>query len=239
LEEIENITDCLVVTGTNVFETQPVTSYRIRKAVERGAKLVVIDPRFTKMAEIACINLKPRIGTDVLVFNALAKIILEEGLYDREFIERRVEGFDEFCAWMQNFSLKEAARVTGLPADRLREVARIYAASRAGMILWSMGITQHTTGTDNVMALSNLALLTGQIGKPGAGLSPLRGQNNVQGACDMGALAEFYPGYQRPEKEETRARFRELWQVQELPAQAGLTVVEIFESAYQGKIKGL
>jgi len=239
LEEIENITDCILITGTNVFETQPVTSYRIRKAVERGACLVVIDPRKTRMAEIASIYLQPRIGTDVCVFNTLAKIILDEGLYNQDFIRNRVDGFEEFCAWMNNFPIKEAERITGLSLEKLKEVARIYATSGTSMICWSMGITQHTTGTDNVMALSNLALLTGQIGKPGAGLSPLRGQNNVQGACDMGALAEFYPGYQKPENEATIKKFETLWNEPELPVQKGLTVVEIFENAYRGKIKGL
>jgi len=239
LKEIEDITDCIIVTGTNVFETQPVTSYLIRKAIQRGATLIVIDPRYTRMAEIAKINLQPRIGTDVLVFNALAKIIVEERLYNQEFVENRVEGFEEFRNWIKNFSLKQAEKIAGLSIESLREVARIYATSKASMILWSMGITQHITGTDNVMVLSNLALLTGQIGKPGAGLAPLRGQNNVQGACDMGVLAEFYPGYQKTEKKETLEKFRKLWDVEELPAKPGLTVVEIIQGCYEGKIKGL
>lgn len=239
LDEIEHISDCIFLTGVNVSETQPVTSYKIRKAVERGAKLIVIDPRRLNISDIASIYLQPKIGTDVMVFNTIAKIILEENLYNEKFIEERVENFSAYRKFMENFSLKEAEKITGLSIEGLRDVARIYSKSATSVILWAMGITQHTTGTDNVMVLSNLALLTGQIGKPGAGLSPLRGQNNVQGACDMGALSEFYPGYQKVEKDETIKKFKESWGEKNLPDKTGLTVVEIFEAVHKGKIKGL
>lgn len=239
LDEIENVSDCILITGANVSETQPVTSYRIRKAVERGAKLIVIDPRKIEISKIADIYLQPNPGTDVMVFNAMAKIIIDEKLYNEKFIEERVENFEEYLNFIKNFSLKQAEKITGVKTEDLRKVARIYAKSKSSVILWAMGITQHTTGTDNVMALSNLTLLTGQIGKPGAGPSPLRGQNNVQGACDMGALSEFYPGYQKVEKSETIEKFKNFWQVKELPDKVGLSVVEIFNAAFEGKIKCL
>lgn len=239
LKEIEEISDCILVTGTNVSESQPVTFYKIRKAVQRGAKLIVIDPRKIDVADIASLYIQPRLGTDVMVFNAMAKIILEERLYSKKFIQERVENFAEYKKFMEGFSLKQAIEIAGVREGDIRKAARIYATSHASVILWSMGITQHTTGTDNVMALSNLALLTGQIGKPGAGPSPLRGQSNVQGACDMGALVEFYPGYQKVENPETMERFKRMWQEEFLPNKVGLSVVEIFKAAYQGKIKAL
>ena len=239
LEEIEKDSDCIMVTGTNVSESQPVTFYKIRKAVQRGATLIVIDPRKIKLADMASLYIQPRIGTDVMVFNALAKIILEEKLYNKKFIRERVEHFAEYKKFMEEFSLQQAIRIAGVKEEDLRKAARIYATSSASVILWSMGITQHTTGTDNVMALSNLALLTGQIGKTGAGPSPLRGQSNVQGACDMGALVEFYPGYQRVGEPETRERFKKAWKEETLPDKVGLSVVEIFKAIYEGKIKAL
>jgi len=239
LEEIENVSDCILTTGANVSETQPVTSYKIRKAVSRGAKLIIIDPKRIELAEIADIYLQPNPGTDVLVFNSIGKIILEEKLYDKKFIEERVENFDEYMDFMEGFSLQEAEKKTGIKIDDLRKVAEIFAKSKSSVILWAMGITQHTTGTDNVMVLSNLALLTGQIGKEGAGTSPLRGQNNVQGACDMGALSEFYPGYQKVEKKETVEKFKKLWDEEDLPDKVGLSVVEIFKAGFEGKIKCL
>ncbi len=237
-DEIENFSECIILVGSNVSETQPVTSYKIRKAVERGAKLIVIDPKEIEMAKISTIYLQPKIGTDVMLFNAIAKIIIENDWIDKKFIEERVENFQEYKNFIENLSLSEAEKITGIPIEKIKQVAEIYAKSKASVIIWAMGITQHTTGTDNVLTLSNLSLLTGQIGKVGAGLCPLRGQNNVQGACDMGALPDFLPGYQKIENQELREKFEKFWDVK-LPENKGLTVVEIFEAIYDEKIKGL
>jgi len=239
LEEIEKYSDCIILTGTNVAETQPVTSYIIRKAVERGAKLIIIDPMKLSLSDIAYLNIQHNYGTDVLLFNSIAKIIIDEKLYDEKFIKERTENFDEYLKFIEKFNLDDVEKITGVNVDKLKEVAYIYSKSKAAVILWSMGITQHTTGTENIFALSNLALLTGQIGKKGAGLCPLRGQNNVQGACDMGALPTVYPGYFPVENEDTINYFKKKWQVDKLPNKNGLTVVEIFDSILEGKVKFL
>ena len=239
LDEIENVSDCILLTGSNVTESQPVTSYRIRKAVSRGARLLVIDPKRIDLSDIAEIYLQPRIGTDVMLFNGLAKIVLKEGLVNKEFIAERVENFEEYQAFAEKVSLSEVERVTGISVEDLKKVAQLYSRARASVIVWAMGITQHISGTDNVFAISNLALLTGQIGRPGAGLCPLRGQNNVQGACDMGCLPDSLPGYQKVSNPQTRKRFEELWAAEHLPEKPGLTVTEIFEAVHQGRVKGL
>jgi len=239
LEEIEKYSDCIILTGTNVSETQPATSYRIRKAVERGAKLIIIGPMEISLSDIAYLTIKPNYGTDVFLFNTIAKIIIDEKLYNEEFIKDKVENFDEYLKFMEEFPINDVEKITGVEIDKLREVAYIYSKSNSAVILWAMGITQHTTGTDNVVSLSNLALLTGQIGKKGAGLCPLRGQNNVQGACDMGALPTHYPGYFPVEDENTIKKFESNWQTIGLPDKNGLTVVEIFENILNDKTKFL
>ncbi len=239
LDEIENCSDCIILTGTNVTETQPVTSYKIRKAVRRGAKLIVIDPREIELAKIAEIYVQPRYGTDVLVFTGIAKIIVEEQLYNEEFIKSRTENFEEFKNHLKNFDLSLVEKIANVSINDLTKIAYIYSKSSASIIIWAMGITQHITGTENVFCLSNLALLTGQIGKKGAGLAPLRGQNNVQGACDMGCLPEFYPGYNRVEDKTTIEKFKILWDTTDLPDKKGFTVVEMFENILSGNIKAM
>jgi len=239
LEEIEKYSDCIILTGTNVSETQPVTSYIIRKAVQRGAKLIIIDPMEISLSSIAYLSVHPNYGTDVFLFNSIAKIIVDEKLYDEKFIKENVENFDEFLKFIEKFELKDVEKITGVSIDKLREIAYIYSKSKASVILWAMGITQHITGTENVFAISNLALLTGQIGKKGAGLCPLRGQNNVQGACDMGALPTHYSGYFPVEDENTIKKFKNNWQINELPDKNGFTIIEIFENILKDKIKFL
>ncbi|MDW8056574.1 MAG: formate dehydrogenase subunit alpha [Elusimicrobiota bacterium] len=239
LEEIEKYSDCIIVVGTNVSETQPVTFYRIKKAKNRGAKLIVIDPRRIDLAKIADVYIQPRYGSDIVVFNALAKIIVDEKLYNEEFINLQVEGFDEFKQYIEKFDLSEVEKIANVKIEDLRKVAQFYAKSTASIILWSMGITQHTTGTETVFAISNLALLTGQIGKKGSGLAPLRGQNNVQGACDMGCLPSFYPGYNKVIDKTTIEKFETFWNEKGLPDKPGLTMTEMFENINTGKIKAM
>jgi formate dehydrogenase alpha subunit len=234
--------DVLLVVGSNTTEAHPIISLRMKAAVrQHGARLILIDPRGIELAGFADLHLRPRPGTDVAVLNALAHAILAEGLENRAFIETRTEGIDGLAASAAEWTPERAEAVSGVPAQMIRAAARAYAQAGAAAIFWAMGITQHTTGTDNVKALSNLALLCGHIGRPGTGLNPLRGQNNVQGACDMGALPNVFPAYQPVASEEARARFATAWgiPVDRLSPTPGLTVTEIMEGALDGRIRGL
>ncbi|MCX8052791.1 MAG: molybdopterin-dependent oxidoreductase [Armatimonadetes bacterium] len=190
------------------------------------------------MTEYADLWLRQKHGTDVALLNAMAQVILSEGLENREFIEQRTEGFEEFRAAVEPYTPEIAEKITGVPADDITRAARAYAKADGASIVYSMGITQHTTGTDNVFALANLAMITGNIGKPGSGVNPLRGQNNVQGACDVGALPDLLPGYQRVDNAEARARFEAAWSV-ELSDRPGLTVVEMIDAADEGKLRAM
>ena len=168
----------------------------------------------------------------------MAKTIIEEGLLDEDFIKERCQGFEEFMESLKDFDMDEASRITGVPIEDIREAARIYAKNKPSTIIYSMGITQHSHGTDNVLAIANLALLTGNVGKPSTGVNPLRGQNNVQGACDMGALPNVFPGYQRVDVEDVRSKFEKAWG-KKLPEKPGLTVVEMINGILDGKIKAM
>ena len=238
IDEIE-YADCILVTGSNTTEAHPIIALRIEAAVRRhGARLIVADPRRIDLTRFAELHLRQRSGTDVALFNAMMRVIIEEDLCDRDFIETRCENFDEFRQAAMALSLEEAAVITGVPANLIRDAARTYAAADSASIIYSMGITQHTTGTDNVLALANLAMLTGNMGRLSTGVNPLRGQNNVQGACDLGALPNVYPGYQKVDDPDVRARFEEAWGVS-LPSEPGLTVVEIMNAAHDGDVRGL
>jgi len=228
LEEIP-LSDVILVTGSNTVETHPVIGAMIKKAARNGAFLIVADPRRVGLAEAADLWLRLRPGTDPVLFGAMARHLVESGLYDRDFVERRAEGFEEWRESVQVYTLDYAERVTGVPAAKIREAAERYAAAGAAAIYWAMGITQHNHGTENVQALVNLAVLAGQLGKPGAGLNPLRGQNNVQGAGDMGALPNVYPGYEPVADAAVRRRWEGLWGAPQ-PERAGLTMTEAFES---------
>ncbi|HLB24839.1 MAG TPA: formate dehydrogenase subunit alpha, partial [Nitrospirota bacterium] len=228
--------DLFFVIGSNTTEAHPVIGIRLKRAVREGrAKLILADPRRIDLAEHAEIWLRQKPGTDVALLNGMMNVIVSEGLEDKKFIEGRTEGYDEFYKAVKDFTPEKASEITGVPADDIRRAARMFARAGAASTVYSMGITQHTTGVDNVLSVANLAMLTGQIGRPGAGVNPLRGQNNVQGACDLGALPNVYPGYQQVTDEKARARFEKAWGVK-LPGKPGLTVTEIMESAYEGKI---
>lgn len=196
---ISEIEDCraILVIGSNPTENHPIIGYRIRRAVKKGAKLIVVDPRRISLAEIADVHLQIKPGTDVALLNGLMNAILQGGLEDKEFIARRTNGFENMKEFiMTRYPLTEVAEITGVPVDDIVRAANLYATAPNAAIFYCMGITQHTCGTENVLALTNLALATGNIGKPNAGINPLRGQNNVQGACDMGCLPHVLPGYQ-------------------------------------------
>ena len=234
--------DVLLVTGSNTTETHPVISLQMKKAVrQRGAQLILLDPRKIELAQFANLHLRHRPGTDVAVINAMAQVILAEGLQDQDFIEARCEGFQAYAQALAEWTPERAEAISGVPAQQIAEAARLYAGARAASIFWAMGITQHISGTDNVKALANLALLTGNLGRPGTGLNPLRGQNNVQGACDMGGLPNVFPGYQPVTDESNRRKFAQAWGVpfDKLSATPGLTVTEIMDGALEGTIKAL
>ncbi len=238
IEELRH-TPVILVIGSNTTECHPVIGILIRQAVASGAtRLVVADPRRISLAGIAEVHLQHRPGTDVALINGLSSVILEEGLADREYIERHTEDFAPFREALSGFTAEMAAKLCGVEEEHLRRAARLYAGAESAAIVYSMGITQHTTGTDNVLALANLAMLTGNVGKAYAGVNPLRGQNNVQGACDMGALPNVFSGYQRVDEPAGREKFEKAWGVR-LPEKPGLTVVEILEAAAEKRIRGL
>lgn len=225
---------CILAAGTNPTETHPITAYSVIRAIRSGAKLVVIDPRRTRLSELADIHLQNRPGSDVPLIMAMCRFILEEGLHDTEFIESRTENFDEFRDAVMALDLEEVEGLTGVEVEDIRRAAITYASNQPASIIYSMGITQHVDGTCNVIALSNLALLTGNLGKPSAGINPLRGQNNVQGACDMGALPDLLPGYQSMDDS---FRFSDKWG-SPIPG-PGMTLPEMFDAALEGRLRAM
>lgn len=237
IDELE-FADCIFVTGSNTSEAHPIIAMRINWAVKRGAKLIVADPRAIDITRYANLHIRQKSGTDVALFNAMLNVIITEDLADEEFIRTRTEGFEEVRQCVAECTPEWAEQITGIPAQDIREAARIYAKAGKASIVYSMGITQHTTGTDNVLALANLAMITGNVGRESTGVNPLRGQNNVQGACDLGALPNVYPGYQNVEDPGTRAKFEKAWDAK-LPEKNGLTVTEIVNGAGEGTIKGV
>jgi formate dehydrogenase alpha subunit len=208
------------------------------KAKQRGGKLIVVNPLEIELVKIADLWLQHHPGTDVALLLGMMKIILDEGLSDNTFIEQRCENYDAFAESLAKVKLKNVEKITGVPAERIATAARMFATVRPATILYAMGITQHSHGTDNVIAIANLAMLTGNIGKHGAGVNPLRGQNNVQGACDMGALPNVYPGYQAVTVPAIREKFATAWG-SPLSPEAGLTITEITAAAHQGQIKSV
>jgi len=237
--ELENDAKCIFLIGTNTTENHPVIGYKIRQNVlKNGAKLLVADPRRTEMAELADLYLPFKPGTDVALLNGMMNVIISEGLADREFIETRTEGYEELAKVVEKYTPEMAAEICGIAAEEIIKAARMYAETDASALCYAMGITQHSTGTDNVKSCCNIALLTGNLGKPGTGVNPLRGQNNVQGACDMGALPVVFTAYQKVTDNAAREKFENAWGVK-LPGQNGLTLTATINKAYKGEVKGL
>jgi formate dehydrogenase alpha subunit len=238
IDEIEQAS-CILVIGSNTTEAHPIVGLRIKAAVARhGARLIVADPRRIDLARFSDVHLRQRPGTDAMLLNAMMNVILAEGLENRDFIDSRTEGLEDVRRAVGPCTPEAAALVTGVPADGIRAAARMFAAAERGAIVYSMGITQHTTGTDNVLALADLAMLTGNVGRTSTGVNPLRGQNNVQGACDMGCLPNVFPGYQKVDDPALREKFEKAWGVP-LPAGPGLTLVEIVHAIEHGDIEAL
>ena len=232
--------DLFLVTGSDTTEQHPLIGSRIINAVnDRGAGLIVIDPRKIELAKYATFYLAQNNGTDVAWINGMVNVIIKEGLHDREYIEKRTENFEQLKKVVEQYTPEYVEKIAGIGRNLLIQAARLYAKSKKAMIVYSMGITQHTTGVDNVKSLANLAMLTGHVGFASTGVNPLRGQNNVQGACDVGALPNVFSGYQKVADEAARVKFEKIWKVKNLPPKPGLTVTEIFNKALEGKLKGL
>ena len=203
----------ILLVGSNPEEAHPVMGMRLRQAVERGAKLIVVDPREIGLAKKADIHLKLRPGTNVAFANGMVNVLIQKGLVDREFVESRTEGFDELAAMVADYTPERVAEICGIDARDLEAAAEMYATAERAPIVYCLGVVEHSTGTEGVMALSNLALAAGKLGRPGCGINPLRGQNNVQGACDMGAGPADFTGYQKVANPEMRAKFEAAWGV--------------------------
>ena len=238
IAEMENL-EAFIVTGSNTTETHPVISNFLKRAVRNnGAKLVVIDPRHIGMVDFADVWLRQNPGTDVAVFQAMAHVVVQEKLYDEEFIAARTENFSDYVESLEEFTPEWAEEVSGVPAESIREAARIYANANRAAIYWGMGISQSTHGTDNTLTLVNLALMCGHVGKAGTGLNPLRGQNNVQGCSDSGGLPNVFTAYQKVDQPDVKAKFEQHWDV-ELNPHPGLTATEMIDGAVTGAIRGM
>ena len=229
---------CIMIIGSNTTEAHPVIAMEVNRAVQKGAKLIVVDPREVDTCRYADLWLRLKHGTDVPLLMGMMRIILDEGLYDSSFVEERCENFAAFKAALKKFDLDSVSRITGVPGDKIVAAARLYASTKPATILYTLGITEHSHGTDNVIAVANLAMLTGNIGKPSSGVNPLRGQNNVQGACDMGCLPNVYPGYQAVTDPASKKKFEAAWGCS-LSPKPGLTLTEIFDTALQKPVKAL
>jgi formate dehydrogenase major subunit len=232
--------DVILITGSNTSENHPVLSSFVKRAIKyKGAKLIVVDPRRIKMAEFSEFYLRPNLGTDVAWINGMMHVILKEKMQDAEFIKNRTEGFEELEQRLEKYTPEFVEGITGIPSESLIAAAKLFAGAKAGSILYCMGITQHISGTDNVKSLANLAMLTGNLGNLGGGVNPLRGQNNVQGACDMGCLPNVYTGYQPVADLAVAKKMEEAWGVTGLSTQPGLTVTKMLPMAHDGKLKAM
>ncbi len=230
--------ECIFAIGTNTSEAHPVIALEAVRAAKNGKKLIIANPREIKLNKYADIWLRHKPGTDVALIMGMARVIVDEGLADNAFVAARCENYEAFKDSLKAFDLDTVSRITGVPAGDIAQAARVYATSKPSTILYAMGITQHSHGTDNVLAIANLAMLTGNIGKPSSGVNPLRGQNNVQGACDMGALPNVYSGYQSVTDPNVKKKFEDAWG-RTLSGNAGLTLPDIFEGIHRGQIKAV
>ncbi len=231
--------DVAIVTGSNPTANHPVASSFFKQARRNGTTIIYVDPRADKMSDHADIFCQLKPGTDVAFYNGVMHEVIRLGLTDPDFIARRTSNYDALASNVANYPPERAEQITGVPADVIRRVARAWGEARAGVIFWGMGISQHTTGTDNARCLIAMCAITGNVGRPGSGLHPLRGQNNVQGASDMGLIPMFYPDYKKADDPGVRARFEGLWDTPDLDPKRGLTVTEIIGSALKGGVRGM
>lgn len=237
ISEVEG-NEVLFIIGSNTTEAHPIIGNKMKRAVKNGSKLIVIDPRRTELAEMAELWLPLNSGTDAALVNGLMHIIVKEDWHDKEFIETRCTGFENILEVIENYPPDVVERITGIPEELLYEAAKLYTSTKKAGIFYTLGITEHTTGTANVMNLANLAMMTGHLGHENAGINPLRGQNNVQGACDMGALPNTFPGYQDVSEEKNIKFFEEFWDVK-LNTNTGLRIPEMIDEAADGNLKAM
>lgn len=239
MDDVAAHANLLFIIGSNTTEQHPVFGAMLRQAVrQRGAKLIVADPRRIDITEFATLHLRQKPGTDIALLNGLMYLILENGWEDKAFIEERCENFDEFKATVMQYPPERASEITDISVGKLREAAQLMGENRPMAVMWAMGITQHIVGVRNVMDLANLQMLLGNMGKPGGGVNPLRGQNNVQGACDMGGLPNVFPAYQPVTNEDAVRKFEAAWGAA-APARVGLTVTEMMPGIPEGKVHAL
>ena len=237
IDEIKDA-ECIFVIGSNTTSSHPLVATRIFRAKQKGAKLVLADPRKIQLATEADVHLRHNLGTDVALLNGMMHVILDQKWHDPAFIEGRTEGFEEFKKVIEAYTPEKTAEITGVPTEDIIKAAEYFGTAETATIIYCMGITQHTTGVDNVKSLANLAMLTGNIGRESTGVNPLRGQNNVQGACDMGGLPNVYPGYQPVTTIDAQKKFSDAWQA-ELSDKMGLTVPGMLDGLSDGSVKAL
>ncbi len=238
IEELAG-TDLLLVAGSNTTEAHPVISLRMKRAVRNGAKLIVVDPRKTELTRWATRYLQINIGTDIPLFNAIAHVMIKEGLYDREYVAKRTEGFEELTRHLEFYTPEYASQICGITVQDIVDTAREYAAaSGKAAICYTLGITEHSCGSHNVQSIANLGMLGGNFGKENAGVNPLRGQNNVQGASDSGALPTDLPGYQKIERPGVREKFEKVWKT-DLPKRRGITKITAMDQMLRGRVRGV
>ena len=236
--DITHDVDCILLVGSNPEEAHPVVGMQIRRAVKNGTRLIVVDPREIGLSKSADIHLKLRPGTNVAFANGMMHVMIEEDLVDHAYIAENTEGFEELAALVKDYTPERVGEICHIDPDKLREAARMYATAPKAPIIYCLGVTEHSTGTQGVMCMSDMAALCGKLGRSGCGVNPLRGQNNVQGACDMGAAPTDYPGYQKVDNPEVRAKFEKAWGVPLSPV-PGLKATEVFPAAIEGRIRGL
>lgn len=235
--ELED-TECIFVTGSNTTSSHPLVATRIFRAKQKGAKLIVADPRKIQLSLMADIYVSQKLGTDVALLNGIMHVILENGWHDQTFVDERTEGFEEFKKVIEDYSPEKVSEITGVAVEDIVKIAEYYGTANAASIVYCMGITQHTTGVDNVKSLANLSMLTGNMGKEGTGVNPLRGQNNVQGACDLGGLPNVYTGYQAVNVPDNQKKFEEAWNAK-LSDKVGLTIPFMLSGITDGSVKAL
>lgn len=237
IPEIEDA-DCIFIIGSNTSVAHPLIATRIYRAKAKGAKVIVADPRKIHLTGIADVHVRQKLGSDVALLNGMMNVIISKNLHDKDFIAERTEGFEKLEETLNNYPVERAAEITGISADDIEKIAVMFASSEKSTILYAMGITQHSHGVDNVKSLANLSMLTGKIGKASCGVNPLRGQNNVQGACDMGGLPNVYPAYQVVTDENNRKKFEDFWGSQ-MSSKVGLTIMEMMHGLEDGSVKGM
>ncbi len=238
IDELEDIHVALII-GSNTTESHPVISAHLKRAAMKGAKLIVVDPRYTGIAHFATLYLPIKVGTDVALLNSMMNVIINENLHDETFIERCTEGYEELKRKVMEYPPERVAKITGIKKENIIKAARMFASGRPATLIYTLGLTEHTCGTDNVLSCANIQMLLGNTGEMCGGVNPLRGQNNVQGACDMGALPNVYCGYQKVTDPVIRHKFEEFWGVDKLPSKVGLTIPKMLDGLKDGSLKAL